>query len=155
MRFLADTNIWMAYFLKYEQLYEPCARIVELSADDRIDLFVAPSTVKDVFYLIPRALRRMDAQEDREPASYRPAAWACVEFMLDAATPAPQGMAECEGARMLRETIGDFEDGLVLASAESIDADFILTYDHELLQQLPEVFVTPARALELMKLRPC
>lgn len=153
MRLLADTNIWLAYFLKYEQLYEPCARIVEAAADSRIDLFVAPSTVKDVFYLVPRALRRMDAQDGRESVSYRPAAWACIEFMLDAATPAPQSMAECEGARMLRQTIGDFEDGLILASAETIDADFILTYDRELLKQLPEVFITPARALELMELR--
>ena len=152
MRLQADTNFWMVYFLKYEQLFEPCARIVEMAAAERIELLVAPSSVKDVFYLIPRALRRMDSQEGRGSVSYRPAAWACVEFMLDTATPSPQGVAECEKARMLRQTIDDFEDGLILASAESAGADFVLTYDHGLLEQLPEVFVTPSRALELMEI---
>ena len=153
MRLLADTNFWLAYLLKETGFYEPCARILEETAAGNAELYVAPTTVKDVFYMVPRRLRRMDAQEGRESVSYRPAAWACIEFMLDCATPVPLSMAECEGARMLRNSVGDFEDGLILAAAERAEADYVLTFDRALLAALPEIFITPARCLELLPLR--
>lgn len=153
LRLLADTNFWIAYFMRDERFCAPCERLIELAAAERVDLYVAPSTVKDVFYLIPRCLRRVDQQEERESVSYQPAAWASIEFMLDVATPSPQSFAECEEACLLRGSVGDFEDGLILASADSVDADFILTYDRQLLDRLPEICITPKRALELVGLK--
>lgn len=151
MKLSLDTNVWINYFLKEEPNYRDCAKLLETAIAVEANLFVAPTTLKDVFYLIPRCLRRQDVREGRaDEASYAPAAWACVDFMLDIATPTPLSLAECSMARMLRTRFGDFEDNLLLATNETAQVDYIVTYDRPLLKQFPEVFVTPRRALELL-----
>lgn len=149
---LVDTNVWIDYFMKYEPTCHDCAGIVEAAADDRIGLLVAPTTLKDIFYIIPRQLRRENTDGAAADTSFKPAAWACIEFILSVATPAPQSAAECELARALRNTFDDLENSLILAAAETADADYIVTSDQQLLSSYPEVFVTPKRALELIEL---
>ena len=52
--------------------------------------------------------------------------------------------------RMLRKKFPDFENGLIIAAAETADVDYIVTQDKALLAQVPEACITPARALELL-----
>ncbi len=154
-RLLLDTNIWMYYFLGEEPFRDEIVQLIALGQTDQLDL--CPTTAKDLFYLIPRALRRMMIAEKGRPAEHddlalREAAWGCLESMFDLAVLAPQGAAECDFARMLRGEVRDFEDGMIFAAAETAEADYVVTLDGELLSKIPEVFVTPARALELLGL---
>lgn len=156
-RLLLDTNIWMYYFLGEEPFRDEIVQLIALGQTDQLDLLFAPTTAKDLFYLIPRALRRMMVAEKGRPAEHddlalREAAWGCLERMFDLAVPAPQGAAECNFARMLRGEVRDFEDGMIFAAAETAEADYVVTLDGELLSKIPEVFVTPVRALELLGL---
>ena len=41
---------------------------------------------------------------------------------------------------------------MIFAAAETAEADYVVTLDGELLSKIPEVFVTPVRALELLGL---
>ena len=51
---------------------------------------------------------------------------------------------------MLRKKFPDFEGNLIIAAAETADVDYIVTQDKAFLAQVPEVCITPTRALELL-----
>lgn len=71
--------------------------------------------------------------------------------MLELATPAPLSAAECNLAAMMRNTFDDYEDNLLLASAETAECDLVVTRDRQLLSRFPEACVTPERAVELVE----
>lgn len=144
---LVDTNVWLDYFMSEgPQLDEICG-LVAAAHHSKLTLLYAPTSAKDLFYLIPRRLRRT---EGREGISYRPAAWACLRRLMEIATAAPLSFPECELARTLGKTFSDFEDNLILAAAETAKADYVVTQDRAFLASAPEVCVTPARAMELL-----
>lgn len=148
--FLIDTNVWMNYFLREGSTFEECRQLFQRAVENDRPLLVSPTTLKDLFYLIPRRFRRVDAFDQKSAASYTPAAWACVEFILEIATLSPLSITECTIAHMLRNQFSDFEDNLILATAQSARADYIVTYDERLIATFPEACIKPARALELM-----
>ena len=146
-RLLVDTNVWLDYYLQ-EGAFDNVRRLVELAEAGKIDLLYAPTTAKDVFYILPRRLARRNVNGIN--ASFGPAAWACVEHMMQVATASPLSMAECEMARMLGKRMPDLEDNLIIASGDTADVDFVVTGDRCMLETMPEVCLTPARALELI-----
>lgn len=147
VRYLLDTNIWLYYFLGENAYKHEIMDLIASGQDDGVDILFTPTTAKDLFYVLPRALRRAGAIGPDETMSS--IAWGCLERMFELATPAPQSAAECHIARTLRSTIPDFEDAMIIAAAETAGADYIVTLDKELLRDMPEVCVDPARAREL------
>ena len=147
---LIDTNVWIDYFMRTEPDKGTSERLLEAAALNDIALLVCPTTLKDVFYLLPRRFKREDAAMGKQGGPYDAVAWACIERMLEVATPSPLGLFECTMARTLRGKFGDYEDNLVLSSGESAQADYIVTRDVELLRRFPEACITPERALELI-----
>ena len=148
---LLDTNVWLDYFLGTGPSIDDISRIVERGAEGTVDLFYTPTSAKDLFYILPRRLRRACANgAQADEASFRSVAWACVERMMELACAAPLSHAECQLARMLRGEFGDFEDDLILAAAETAKVDYIVTNDRALLQSVPEACVTPERACRLL-----
>lgn len=142
--------IWLYYFLGEDAYKHEIMDLIASGQDDGVDIRFTPTTAKDLFYVLPRALRRAGAIGPDETMSS--IAWGCLERMFEFATPAPQSAAECHIARMLRSTIPDFEDAMIIAAAETVGADYIVTLDKELLWDMPEVCVDPARARELAAL---
>ena len=149
---LVDTCAWIAYLVGEEPgcsevrgLFEECAR-------QDVTMLYAPTTLKDVFYIVPRRLRRdaVAAGEDVEGLSFAPAAWACVRTMTEIAVAAPQALPECDLAWMLRHEHDDFEDNLILACAETCGADYVVTFDKLLLERFSPACITPAQALSLL-----
>ena len=149
-RYLLDTNIWLYYFLGEDAHKHEIMGLIASGQDDGVDILFTPTTVKDLFYVLPRALRRAGAMGPDETMSS--IAWSCVERMFELGTPAPQSAAECHIARMLWSTISDFEDAMIIAAAETAGADYIVTLDKKLLRAMPEVCVDPTRARELAAL---
>ena len=97
-RLLVDTNVWLDYYLQ-EGAFDEAKHLVELAEAGKIDLLYAPTTAKDVFYILPRRLARRNANGVN--VSFAPASWACIEHMMQVATASPLSLAECEMARML------------------------------------------------------
>lgn len=151
-RLLLDTNVWLDYFLDEGPSVDAITEIASAGFSGKTLLLYAPTTAKDLFYLIPRRLRALDANGESAASSYLPAAWACVDRMMEIAAAAPQSQAECELARMLRRTSSDFEDNLIVAAGETAQADYIVTNDKRLLSALPEACITPERAADLLSL---
>ena len=139
---LVDTNVWLDYYLQEGK------RLVELAEAGKIDLLYAPTTAKDVFYILPRRLARRNANGIN--VSFASASWACIEHMMQVATASPLSLAECEMARMLGKRMPDLEDNLIIASGETADVDYVVTSDRRMLEAMPEVCLTPARTLEMI-----
>lgn len=144
---LVDTNVWLDYYLQ-EGAFDEARRLVELAVAGKIDLLYAPTTAKDVFYILPRRLARRNANGVN--VSFALASWACIEHMMQVATASPLSLAECEMARMLGKRMPDLEDNLIIASGETADVDYVVTSDRRMLEAMPEVCLTPARALEMI-----
>ena len=149
-RLLLDTNVWLDYYLDARGRGREATALVEACVSNDISLLYAPTSAKDLFYLIPRRLRQLEPGGRGGDVSFAPAAWACVSHMMELAVAAPQSQAECAVARLMRDRFDDFEDSLVVASADAAGADFVVTGDRQLLRAMPEACVTPARALQLL-----
>ena len=137
---LVDTNVWLDYYLQ-EGAFDEAKRLVELAEAGKIDLLYAPTTAKDVFYILPRRLARRNANGIN--VSFAP-------HMTQVATASPLSLAECEMARMLGKRMPDLEDNLIIASGETADVDYVVTSDRRMLEAMPEVCLTPARAVEMI-----
>ncbi len=146
---LLDTNVWLDYFMGEGPCIDEISRLISHAQASSLSLLYAPTTAKDLFYLIPRRLRMRGGDDG---VSYAPAAWACLNRMMEIAAAAPLSFPECELARMLRKKFPDFEDNLIIAAAETAGVDYIVTQDKVFLKQVPEACITPVRALELLDL---
>ncbi len=152
---LIDTNVWLGFFLGHD----PCCRDVKAMLDSccrhGVELFYAPAALKDLFYLLPRSMRRELVEEQGLDAgtggvSFKPAAQAAVRFVMDLASAAPQTSAECELGWMLRNTHDDFEDNLMMATAETCGADYVVTYDGKLTSHFSPVCLRPEELSSLL-----
>lgn len=144
---LLDTNVWIDYFLGEGAELDAISALIAAGSSNEVTLSYAPTTAKDLFYVIPNRARRVG-----ENVSYLPLAWACIEHLMEIAVAAPQTLGECELARMLRRQCSDFEDNLILAAAATAKADCVVTSDRKLLKTMPEDCITPSRAVELLNL---
>ena len=153
---LVDTCAWIPYLVGEEPGYAEVRELFEECVRRDVTLLYTPTTLKDVFYIVPRRLRRaaIEAGEDVEGLSFAPAAWACARTMTDIAVAVPQALPECDLAWMLRNEHDDFEDSLILACAETCGADFVVTYDKLLLERFSPACVTPAQASSLLRKSP-
>ena len=153
--FLVDTNVRIHYFLAIEPHYEAILSFFETVDRCGGTLLFAPTTLKDVFFLIPRILRRESlAAGQSEEISFIPIAWACVRTMTEIAVAAPLSLAECDLAWMLRTKHGDLEDNLVIAAAETCNADYVVSYDRKMLEHFSPACITPEQASHLLGIRP-
>ncbi len=153
--FLVDTNVWIYYLMASEPHYEEILRFFEAVDQRGGTLLFAPTTLKDVFFLIPRILRREAlAAGQPEETSFTPVGWACVRTMTEIAVAAPLALPECDLAWMLRTRHGDLEDNLVIAAAETCNADYVVSYDRDMLEHFSPACITPEQANQLLHIRP-
>ena len=98
---LLDTNVWIAHLLAQEPHARELQQLVEAAIAADVALLYTPSSLKDVFFIIPRALRReaMALGKDHRDRSFTPAAWACVRAITEMGVAATQALPECEMAR--------------------------------------------------------
>lgn len=150
---LIDTNVWISYYLGVEREAEEIMRLFMRMDQLGGTLAYAPTTLKDVFYIVSRRVRTqlLSAGEDISNKSFASVGWACVRNMTEVATAAPLSLPECDLAWMLRTRHGDFEDNLVIAAAETCNADYVVTYDKELLERFAPACITPSQALRLLE----
>lgn len=152
-RLLLDTNVWLDYFFCRSESVAVISKLIASSFDGELVLMYAPSSAKDLFYLIPRYLVRLEETgQECSAASRKAVAWACLQKMMELAVAAPQSFAECELARVLKNAHDDFEDNLIVAAAETAEVDYVVTEDEGLRSAMPEVCISPERALELMSI---
>ncbi|MBQ9006774.1 MAG: PIN domain-containing protein [Atopobiaceae bacterium] len=152
--FLVDTNVWIDYFMATEPHGKEAIAFFEAVDQRGGTLLYAPTTLKDVFFLVPRILRReAQAASQLEDTLCVPAAWACVRTMTESAVAAPLSLPECDLAWALRSAHGDLEDNLIIAAAETCNADYVVSYDLAMLEHFSPACITPEQACNLLSIR--
>ena len=153
---LIDTNVWLDYFLSRSTRHPSVnAFIAGAIGREDIILYAASLSLKDLAYQLVNLMKK-DARDAEEPitpevaAAAREVSWACVRDVLGKALVAPVGNAEVLGAFTLRHLHDDLEDDLMLATAESIDADALVTHDAALLKYAEDLCITTEEGLELL-----
>lgn len=151
--FLIDSNVWIDYFVRSEMTGEMVRAFLAAAMESEATLVYTSFTLKDVFYVIPRRLREKAIAdgEDVRGVTFAPSAWACVRSMTEIAVAATTALPECELAWMLRRQHGDFEDNLIIATAETCGADYVVTYDRQLIERFAPVCITPDQALNILQ----
>ena len=156
LKLLVDTNVWLDYFLARNKRHQAVNLLVARAAEsEHVALYVSALGLKDLAYLMESYLKASVRNEQRSvtpevAAAARETAWACLRNVLEKALVAPTGQAEVLQAFAYRTVHDDFEDDLVLATAQRIGANYLVTHDKALASHALIPCLTAEKALELM-----
>lgn len=153
---LFDTNVLLDYFLARGESGETSKRLIGTLWDGDYRMLVTSGTLKDLFYLVAAAIKRgarnkagVLTEEDAKTASF--IAWSCVRQATELMTVTETGWGECLRAITLRNFHDDFEDNLLIASAERAHIDYVVTRDRQLIERAPLACLSPEDMLRLVE----
>lgn len=112
MRLFLDTNIVLDYLLHRVPFYQDSRTVTLLGCLGETENYISASIVTDISYFLTKEYGSMRAQE-------------IIEGDLNFLKLAPVTQAEVASA--LKRRWADFEDAVVAACAETVNADFIVT----------------------------
>lgn len=115
-------------------------------------LVIPSHALKDVFLVYQQQLKVAareagDLPPERAAASARQAAWAALDLVMDLAAVGPSDQSDAWIASKQRALHSDYEDNLVVATAQRLDARMLVTNDAKLVLHSPVAAMTAADAL--------
>ena len=155
-KIVLDTNVIVDYLMGREPACSECKQLLNMHASCEHAFYVASLSLKDAYYLVGMQLKRMERQasgnlSDDMARAANEVAWACVRSLVENVLIVPVGRADSLMALTYKPLHGDFEDNLVVASARSANADFIVTNDASLLRHAPIACLSSADMLALLR----
>lgn len=135
---LFDTNVWLDYFLGRELAKSASGAFQRAMEKDDAIVTTAP-IMRDVFYLVGTELKRNARAEGVEcvqadSKAVAEVAWECIAFMRGHCAVLNVGAPEELVAFTLRQENTDFEDNLLIATAQRANVDYVITNDKRLLK---------------------
>lgn len=116
---VVDINVWLDVLLARQDFLAESAQILDLGARNKAELLIPAHTLPTIAYVIGRNLKGVSAGKKAETIE------SIITRCLSLSTLMPCNKQIVESA--LRLKMNDFEDALVLASAENFAADYIIT----------------------------
>ena len=158
LRLMVDTNIWLDYFLNNRPGTECSTELIRRCVHDDIALLYAPHAIQDVFYNVglayKRSLREGGIEVDETWGhAIMAQAWDCARTMSETATMAGVDVGDLWLAFKYGELHPDLEDDLVIAVAQRVKADYLVTNDRQLIAKSPVPTLAPADMLKELKVR--
>ena len=114
---IIDTNVWIDYFMRSEVDAGASERLLEAAILSETTLLVCPTTLKDVFYILPRRFRQQDMREAKRAHHTNRRMGMRRAHPSSLAIANALGLLNAPWRGLLRDKFGDLEDNLVLASA--------------------------------------
>lgn len=159
LNLLVDTNVWLDHLLGRAHAEAATALLsTALEHDDVIA--VTPSVMKDVFFLICVSLKRsLPAQEGAHISktsaqAINEIAWNCLSTIQRNAIVLNQGPRDHLEAMTFQDAHRDYEDDLLLATAQLSQMDYVVTNDKALLANEAFATITPEGYLLLRSSSP-
>lgn len=123
--------------------------------DKGAQLLFPASIAKDVFYLLgleyKRQVRAKKGELNQTDAGIiNELAWGCVQNMCEVATAVGVDDSDLWLARKYKALSTDFEDNVVLAAAQRVKADCLVTFDQNLIRRAPVPTMLPADVVALL-----
>lgn len=156
LKLLIDTSVWLDYFFARTNATRPIIELFSRAAEaEDIILFSSSLSVKDVYYILGRAMkadaRRVGALTPEAIAGANETAWACVRLIRQKSIIASVGADEVFDSFVFRHHHNDFEDDLMLGVANRIDVDYVVTEDKNLIKHTNGVCINVDQALKLVE----
>lgn len=133
MKILVDTNVWLDLILHRAPFEEDSKGCLMACVEESVDLCVAATSLKDVFYIASRCL---DADE----------AYRAIRLILEIATATSVDDLVCRNALELEKP--DYEDGIIAAAAIADKVDAIVSRDINAFSALSVPRFTPTELIE-------
>lgn len=154
---LLDTNVWHEYEMG-DSPQHGSSELVKWAAVRNVRLGIAAHSLKDLFSLIERDLKRMNAEDpkiDGEQcgSAARCAAWGALNELIEHVEVVGSDYMDAYLAIKYRPFHDYYEDNLVIAACERMGADVLVTNDQKLLKHAPVLAMTPVNALEWLKVK--
>ena len=158
LRLVIDTNVWLDYFLNNRPGTEWSAKLIRRGLRDDVLLLYAPHAIQDVFYNVglayKRGLREDGVELDETWAqAIASQAWDCARTMSEIATMAGMDVGDLWLAFKYRDLQPDLEDDVVIAVAQRVKADYLVTNDKALIAKSPIATLSPKDMLAVLQVR--
>lgn len=154
-RVLVDTNVWLDYFIGIRQGHDDAQEFLNNSNRAEVQLLYPASALQDVFYLLVRELKRIARSvapvTEGDVQAIRRIAWGCVDNMRELATAVGMDESDLWLACKYRTLTWDLEDNVMLAAAQRVEADYLVTNDRALIQHATIAALTPADMTAVLK----
>jgi len=152
---LVDTNVWLDNWLPDRPGSNHARLFLNEARTQEIQLTYPVHSLPDFFYLLQahlkREVRKSGKLTETDALAIREIAWACVDNLRETATAIAADESDAWRACKYRALTGDLEDNFVLAAAERVPVDFIVTNDHELIRKSTINAYTPADATLMLR----
>lgn len=133
MKILVDTNVWLDLILHRAPFEEDSKGCLMACVEESVDLCVAATSLKDIFYITSKCLDTNRAYE-------------AVRLVLEISSAASVDDLVCRKALELEKP--DYEDGIIAAAAVADKVDAIVSRDVDAFSTLPVSRFTPTELLE-------
>lgn len=158
IKLVIDTNVWLNYFLPDRRGHEQAFDLLRAACEKDASIMFPLTALKDVFYLTGAMLKRYIRSEQGELSEAQARAitetcWGFIERMGELGTPIGADLSDAWLARKYRSLHSDFEDNLVLAAAQRVGADVLVTEDAALIQHAPVCAMTAQDAMRYLDVR--
>ncbi|MGQ9558074.1 MAG: PIN domain-containing protein [Desulfurispora sp.] len=129
MKILIDTNVILDVLAKREPFFAPAAKIIFLSAEEKVEAYITSNIVTDIYYI---ACRHYMQESQARDMLYK---------LLKIIGVLEVGYRDCLKAFELPMT--DYEDALLAVCAKRVNADYIVTRDLEHFRNSPVSPISP------------
>lgn len=139
---VVDTNVWLDYLLGERPNHAASFSFIAEAVRQDLPLVIPLHALKDVFFIFQQQLKSANRAQgtlspEQATASARQAAWAVVDLLMELACVGPADQTDAWMAAKQRNLHPDFEDNLVVATAQRLDARLLVTNDEKLIRHAP------------------
>ncbi len=135
MKILVDTNVILDMLAKREPFFASAAKVVLLSAQEKIEAYITSNIVTDIYYIARRHYMRENEARDILYKLLR------IIGVLDV------GHRDC--LKALELPMEDYEDALLAVCAKRVNADYIVTRDIDHFRSSPVPSISPDDFLKI------
>lgn len=152
---LVDSNVWIDF--RTQPQGDPARSFVTWCLAHDVRLGIAAHSLKDVFNVVERDLKRLGAADPKASpeavgAAAREVAWATVKQLVDTVEVVGSDYMDALLATKYRNLHDFYEDNLIIAACHRMKADALVTSDRKLIGHAPILAMTPADAQKWLEI---
>ena len=157
LRILVDSCVWVDSYLGDHPRHDESLAFLRKAREHGATLLYGSSKLETLFYILAAEMKRMVRAEkgsvsEADARAARAFAWGCIENVQELATAVGMDTGDLWLASKYRSIGGDFEDNVLLAAAKRSGADYVVTWDRELLTAPVAKMATPTDMVALLDL---
>ena len=157
LRLLIDTNVWLDSYLPERVNHEKSLEMLRLATAKEAALLFGVTKLETLFYLLAHEFKSVIKREKGSVSAHDAAiaqtfAWGCIDNVREIATAVGADEADIWLACKYRTINNDLEDNMVFAAAERAQADYVVTWDDDMLKSPLAKVATPSQIVEILKL---